>query len=75
MYRIKVRIDTQSDVIKFVQLAESIEDYDVFLEDSDEHCVSAKSLLGVMYGKVEFREIFVRSDYSRMSNIFKEFMI
>ena len=75
MYRIRVRLDTQSDIIKFVQCAESIEDYQVFLEDTQGHCVDAKSLIGVMYGKVEFNEMYVRSDSDRMGNIFREFMI
>lgn len=46
--RQKIRLDTMSDIKRFVAVMSKIPDK-VTLEDGDGHCVSATSLLGVAY--------------------------
>ena len=46
--KVKVRLDTMSDVHKFVNVASTVNEK-VFLEDEEGHRVSAKSLLGALY--------------------------
>ena len=76
MYKIRINMDTQSDVMKVVELAVSMGDKTtVYLEDNSGHCVNAKSLLGVMYGSVEFTELYLKSDSDKLGNVFREFMI
>ena len=76
MYKIKIRLDTQSDVTKFVSLAESFNHgFPIYLEDGCGHCVNARSILGVMYGKIEFKDLYVRSDSEQISTLFEDFMI
>lgn len=74
MNKIKVILDTQTDVTEFVTLANSIEE-PVYLEDGTGFRANAKSLVGVMYGKFEFKELWVLSDNSTISNKFRKFMI
>lgn len=74
MNKIRVILDTQSDVREFVNIANTIEE-DVYLEDNTNFRADAKSLMGVMYGKFEFKELYVLSDYEMLSNKFVKFMI
>lgn len=74
MNKIKVRLDTQSDISKFVSIANEFEE-DVYLEDGAKFRANAKSLLGVMYGMSEFKELYVISDDINLSNKFDMFMI
>ena len=46
--KVKVRLDTMSDVQQFVNIASMVNEK-VFLEDEEGHRVSAKSLLGALY--------------------------
>lgn len=54
--RQQIRLDTMSDIRNFVETMSKISD-NVILEDGDGHCVSAKSLLGVIY-TFEWTRIF-----------------
>ena len=74
MNRIRVVIDTQTDVMKFVNIANSIEE-EVILEDNTHFRADAKSLMGVMYGKFEFKELYVLSEYPNLTSKFIDFMI
>ena len=58
--RVRVRLDTMSDINKFVRIATSIPEK-VFLEDTEGHKASAKSILGVLYS-MEFDEIYCTCD-------------
>ena len=73
MNKIHIRIDTQTDVIEFVNTANTI-DEEVFLEDGTHFRASAKSLLGVMYGMSEFKELIVLSEYDNLSSKFSKFL-
>ena len=46
--RVRIRLDTLSDVHKFVAEMNLVEEK-VWLEDDEGNCVSSKSLLGVLY--------------------------
>lgn len=72
MNRIKVRLDTQSDVIDFVTLAKQIPE-DVYLLDNSYNKVNGKSLLGCLYS-LEFSELFVESESNKLSSVFNKFL-
>ena len=74
MNKIQIRLDTQSDVRDFVGYANSIP-MTVYLEDGTGFRADAKSLLGVMYGMSEFKELFVLSDYEHLETKFGKYMI
>lgn len=73
MNKIKIRLDTQNDIIEFVNIAKEIEEF-VALEDGTHFRVNAKSLMGVMYGVHEFNELYVWSDCEKLSSLFGKFM-
>lgn len=56
MTRTQIRLDTLSDVNKFVEAMSSLND-PVWLEDGNGIRVSAKSMLGVLYS-MEFTRIY-----------------
>ena len=72
MNRIKVRLDTQSDVVDFVTLANQIPE-DVYLLDNSYNKVNGKSLLGCLYS-LEFSELFVESESNKLSSVFNKFL-
>lgn len=72
MNRIKVRLDTQSDVVDFVILANQIPE-DVYLLDNSYNKVNGKSLLGCLYS-LEFSELFVESESNKLSSVFNKFL-
>lgn len=72
MNRIKVRLDTQSDVVDFVTLANQIPE-DVYLLDNSYNKVNGKSLLGCLYS-LEFSELFVESKSDKLSSVFNKFL-
>lgn len=74
MNKIRVVIDTQTDVIKFVNIANSIEE-EVILEDNTHFRADAKSLMGVMYGRFEFKELHVLSECPNLTSKFIDFII
>ena len=54
--RVKVRLDTMSDIYGFVGIAGSVQER-VVLEDNEGNRVSAKSLLGAIYS-LEWVDIY-----------------
>ena len=56
MTRTRIRLDTMSDIQKFVEVMSRINDR-VWLEDGEGCRVSAKSLLGAIYS-LEWNEIY-----------------
>lgn len=76
MTKIRIVLDTQTDVTEFVSIANSFpETTQIFLEDGTGFKANAKSLMGVMYGKFEFKELYVLSEDNQLSNKFNKFMI
>ena len=73
MNKIKVILDTQQEVTDFVGLANTIS-LPVYLEDGTGFRADAKSLMGVMYGKVEFKELYVLSDFENLETKFSRFI-
>lgn len=63
----KVRIDTFSDALTFVNIASTL-DGRITITDNAGLCVSAKSLLGVLYS-IEFSELWCESDKDIRSRI------
>ena len=57
----KIRLETQSDILKLVGIATSI-GTPVYLTDNNDIRVSAKSMLGTTYAKFEFSEIWLECD-------------
>ena len=74
MSKIKVVLDTQSDISEFVQLANTIEET-VHLEDGTGFKVNGKSIMGVMYGTSEFKDLYVISDNDTIATKFLKFMV
>ena len=68
----RVYLETLSDVNKFVNIATSIEGAKIYLTDSSNFCVSAKSIIGAIYS-LEFDEIWLYSDKDVYSK-FAEFI-
>ena len=74
MSKFKVILDTQSAIGEFVQLANTIDGI-VHLEDGTGFKVNAKSLMGVMYGTSEFKDLYVISDNDIIGTKFLKFII
>ena len=74
MNMLKIVLDTATDITEFVGLANTIT-VPVYLEDGNGLVIDAKSLMGVMYGKMEFVNLWVKSDYENLTTKFKKFMI
>lgn len=72
MNKIRIRLDTQSDIAEFVNIANTI-DESVTIEDGKNYRVNGKSLMGVMYGTSDFREIYVLSDYENLTSKFMNY--
>lgn len=73
MQRVKVRLDTQKDVAEFVNIADTIEE-DVYLVDNTYNRVNGKSLMGCLYS-LEFKDLYVESEYLELSNKFRKFLV
>ena len=70
MNRIKIRIDTMSDVSKLVAVATKAKGR-VILTDNTDFKVSGKSLLGAIY-TMEWSEVYLESDedlYTALSDL------
>ena len=67
--KVRVRIDTNTDVLGFVNAVQDI-DKEVFLKDSRHFCVSAHSLLGAMCS-IEWEEVLVDCEEDIYSRIMK----
>ena len=74
MHKIKVVLDTTTDITNFVNIANSITE-PVFLEDGTGFKSNAKSLMGVMYGKFEFKDLYVVSNSELLSSKFIQFIV
>ena len=60
--RYKINLDTESSVLKLVNVASSIPE-PVFLTDADHvFVVSAKSILGVKYGQIEWHDLYIECE-------------
>lgn len=58
--RQKIRLDTMSDINKFIQTVSRV-DHKVFLEDNTGYRVSAHSLLGALLS-MEWEDVYVSCD-------------
>lgn len=66
-YRYRIRLDTQQDLIDFVNIASMIEG-SVMVVDGEGQCVSGRSVLGMMYA-MTFSEIWCESDIDIYNSI------
>lgn len=71
--KLKIRIDTDSDAVKLVGIASKLKE-NITLTDGNGLCVSAKSLLGTMYVRFEFNEIWLETENEHYFD-FKDFMV
>lgn len=71
--KLKIRIDTDSDAVKLVGIASKLNE-NITLTDGNGLCVSAKSLLGTMYVRFEFNEIWLETENEHYFD-FKDFMV
>ena len=67
MTRTQIRLDTMSDVNKFVSVMTGLKEQ-VWLEDDDGNRVSAKSLLGALYS-LEWNRIYCYCDVDIASKL------
>lgn len=65
--RAKLRLDTLTDVQNFVRIANEI-DTPIIIKDGDGHCVSGKSIMGMLYS-LEWKEIWCECNEDIYSNI------
>ena len=70
--KIKINLDTNTDMVNLVAIATKIQDK-ITLTDNNGMIVNAKSLLGAAYAKFEFAEIWLESDYDHYF-AFKDFV-
>ena len=73
MHKLRIQLVTSKDAAEFVNLANEIED-NVYLVDGTGYTADAKSLMGVMYGKFEFKELWVISDSDKVSTKILKFI-
>lgn len=60
--RYKINLITKTDAIKFVSIANKLEE-DIYLTNRDHRfVVNAKSLLGVRYGQIEWNDLYVECE-------------
>lgn len=68
MFKTKIRLDTMTDVNKFVSITSTINSK-VYLQDGKDFCISAKSILGGL-AAIEWNEIYCISEediYNKIS--------
>lgn len=71
--RMKIWLDTQTDVMKFVATATACpSDMILNLVDNQGMCVNARSLLGVLYAQ-EFKHMWLESNTDKIHTIFNQF--
>ena len=71
--RVKLRLDTQTDVMNFVSTAVSCPpEMTLHIIDDQGMRINARSLLGVLYAQ-EFKHMWLVSNDSKIHEIFKEF--
>ena len=67
MVRVKIRLDTGADAIKFSNMATTLNGK-IMVTDSKGLCVNAKSILGMLYA-LEFEELWCESETDIYSHI------
>lgn len=70
--RYRIRLDTMSDVNKFVKMATK-HTGKIMLSDGEDFTVSGKSLLGAMY-TMEWDQVFCESE-SEIYHLIKDFIV
>lgn len=60
-YRDRIRLETESDIINFINAVESVNN-PVVITDGEGMRVNAKSMLGMLYA-MTFSEMWCESDY------------
>lgn len=70
--KVKLQLETMSDISRFVQLCSQVKE-NVSVTDSIGHCVSAKSLLGMIY-TMEWTDVWCECEKD-IYFIIKEFVI
>ena len=70
--RIKINLDTQSAATRLVELALDHNE-PVYLTDGAHIRVSAKSMLGTLYARFDFNEIWLETE-NEYYHLFKDFM-
>ncbi len=68
----RIRLDTDKDVADFVGITGKL-DGQITVTDGKGLKVNAKSMLGVLYSKMEFEELWCESDHEIYAEI-KDFM-
>ena len=71
--KLKIRLDTDSSAVRLVGLATQLSEK-VTLTDGQGMVVAAKSLLGTMYAKFEFNEIWLETENEHYF-MFKDFVV
>lgn len=71
--RLKIRLDTDSAAVNLVGLASKLNER-VTLTDGTGMKVAAKSLLGTMYARFEFTEIWLETENEHYY-MFKDFVV
>ena len=71
--KMKIRLDTDSAATRLVGLATGLNEK-VTLTDNNGLVVSAKSLLGAMYVRFEFREVWLETENEHYY-LFKDFAV
>ena len=69
----KIRLDTQDAAARLVGLATSLAS-PVYLTDGAGICVSAKSMLGTLYAKFDFTEIWLETEGEHYF-LFQDFIV
>lgn len=70
--KVKLQLETMSDISRFVQLCSQVKE-NVSVTDNIGHCVSAKSLLGMIYA-MEWTDVWCECEKD-IYFIIKEFVI
>lgn len=71
--KIKIRLDTDSSAVRLVSLATQLQEQ-VTLTDGQGMVVTAKSLLGTLYAKFDFTEIWLETEGEHYF-LFKDFVV
>ena len=71
--KLKIRLDTDSSAVKLVELASQLNEK-ATLTDGNGMVVAAKSLLGTMYARFGFNEIWLETENEHYF-MFKEFVV
>jgi phosphotransferase system HPr-like phosphotransfer protein len=71
--KLKIRLDTDSSAVKLVGLATQLNEK-VTLTDGQGMVVTAKSLLGSLYAKFDFTEIWLETEGEHYF-LFKDFVV